>query len=75
MATGKQGNKLRDILGYEELKISSDKASIVILYECQTLMNTYCRLQLTFTMKIYCYKEGLQTAEQDCVYVETKFRV
>ena len=75
MVTGKQGGKLRDILGSEELKIPTDKRSIIIFYEGQTLMNTYYCLLSTFTMKIYCYKAGLQTAEQDCICVETEFRV
>ena len=75
MATGKQGRKLRDIFGHEQLKIPTDKGSIIILYEAQTLMETYYCLLSTFTMKIYYYKAGLQTAEQDCIYVATKFRV
>ena len=67
--------KLRDILGREELKFPIDKGSLIILYEGQTLMNTYyCLILSTFTMKIYCYKAGLQTAEQYWVYVETKSR-
>ena len=75
MTTGKQGRKLRDILGREELKILTEKGSIIILNEGQTVMNTYYCLLSTFTIKIYCYKAGLQTAEQDCAYVDTKFRI
>ena len=75
MVTGKHGRKLRDILGSEELKIPTDKASIIILYEGQALMNAYYCLLSTSTMKNYCYKASMQTAEQDCAYVETKFRV
>ena len=54
-----RGRKLRDSLVSEKLKIPTDKPSIIILYEGQTLMNIY----------YCCYKAGLQTAEQDCVYV------
>ena len=54
----------------KSFKILTDKGSIIILYESQTLMNTYYCLLSTFTMEIYCYKAGMQTAEQDCVYVE-----
>ena len=62
-------------MGCEELKIPTDKGPIIILYEGQTLVNTYYCILSTFTTKIYCYKAGLQTAEQDCDYVKTKFRV
>ena len=37
-----------------------------ILYEGQTLNNSYC-LSVAVTMKIYYYKESLQTAKQDCL--------
>ena len=75
MVTDKQGRKLRDIFGREELEIPTDKGSIIILYEGQTLMNTYYCLLSTLSIKTCCYKAGMQTAEQDCVCVETKFRV
>ena len=79
MVTGKQGRKLKDILGPEELKIpkgqrAKDKGSIIMLYEGCNLMNTFYCIRSTFTMKLYCYKAGLQRAEQACVCVETNIQ-
>ena len=51
MVTGKQGRKLRDSFGRKELKFPTDEGSIIILYEGQTLMNTYRCLLSTLTMK------------------------